>query len=1426
MPYLNEATQMLRADAATNTARGHKFERIMLAALRDHPGEYGPARFTDLWQWNDWPARRTRQHSGDIGIDLVGEQTPEYGGGLCAIQCKFYDDRNKVATSDVDKFLAASDSDEWTARIFVATTDYSRPAEQKLRDARNTEILTGSKLNAWPLDWRELVDRPDQAIYAPSRYTPRPDQRDAVAAVVDGLRRSGRGRLVMPCGTGKSVVALWAAEELCGQGGQALYLVPSISLMDQIMREWAAQCSFRHRYLGVCSDAKVGRKSSDSYASLSELAMPVTTDVQRIVSELKREMPAAMTTVFCTYQSLPKVCEAQQHGGPSFDLVICDEAHRTTGVTEQGDDTGLFTLVHDAEQLKARRRLYMTATQRIYTETAKQRATGDVISMDDESLYGPALYEMKFSHAIDAGLLSDYEVVVIGVAESAYDDLLGPAARNGVEVTAADGKQTTVDFEDMVKLLGCWDALADPATLGPRPDRAVGEVEPGVDPCRRTIAFTNTVRASKQVAAALTTLTQRAVAARSAESTERVSLCLDAHHVEGGMNAFQRSSKLDWLRDSASLGPAEARLLSNARCLSEGVDVPALDAVVFLAPKRSDTDIVQAVGRVMRQAPGKTCGHVVLPVVVPEGQLMHSDEVIEGSDFKQVFRVLRALRSHDERLDVLVNSPRRADRIPMRILDRVVVEDPEDPEWVQERLALSNLLATKIASAVVDHVGDRQYWPSWGRRTATVCKKVQAHLDAAATENHAVQEALVEFAHAIRRTSIPSFRDEDAREMVAQHVVTIPVFDAFFARSQFASRNPVSVHINKLLVQLAAAGVEFDQITQSLADTYQRIAQVISNAEAKEKLDVLRQVYEGFFKAAIPDMVSRLGIVYTPLPVVDFMLKSVDAVCRKELNRGLTDDGVTILDPFTGTGTFIARLLSLCDSDGQPLIDDHDVGRKYRHELQATERVMLPYYIAALQIEEAAATRGVFGRPGEMRGGGYDPFPGITLADTFMSGTPAMQNAARLFHQDQLASGEDVPENSNRARTQETTPIKVIIGNPPWSAGQRSSGDDNPNEEYPEMAQRVRNTYGEKQLTVTGRSGGGNSAGNLYVKALRWASDRLRPLHDDDNAGWVVAFVHPNSLTTATSLAGMRAALRDEFTSIYVVNLRGDAYKSGNEFKLEGDKIFGSGSRNGAQITVLVRNPHVDPACPARLYYAQTPDYASLEEKFQWLASVGDVTSDELTQVPLDERHDWVNLSDGSYQRLMPVCETGRNRGPVAVRDHARGVTTTCDPYVYSFSREDLAERVRRLIDAYETARRIIHGQGEPNRSADRKAIAARVEEVTVNDRLHEIKWTDCLKTTLRRGDVIEFDPARIRECLYRPFTKLWLYEDDRILSSVKTVSAMFPRDQDPASMIVTGGSDNGSPDTVLATGAMPDLNSIGPARGGGGRALGYRRFC
>lgn len=1068
MPHLAEALDRLRADHTGRYQQGRAFEKLIRAALLVNP-QYQD-RFENLWLWSDWPGAE----GGDIGIDLVGELKD---GGLCAVQCKFYQSAS-VSITEVNKFLSNLAGARWKECIFVATGDYSANARRKLEEAA-AHIITVGDLDAWPVgDWRELIERPNQALsWGEERHVPRPHQEEALEAIRAGLfgpNRASRGRVLMPCGSGKSEVGLWAAERNVGLGGRVLYLVPSIALMSQTMRTWSYQRDpdLPHRYLAVCSDTRAARQSEDS--DFTELAVPVTTNAEKIASELKREAPEAMTVVFSTYQSLPVISEAQYLGVPEFDLVICDEAHRTTGVERSGKgEESPFQLVHNPARLQAGRRLFMTATQRIYTSTSKSKG-GEVYSMDDQFLYGPILYQQSFRDAIDAGLLSDYEVVVIAYddrhAIDGYDKYWKEYQEREYQGRTGKVPRTQIlNAEDWVQLVGCWDALADPTTLGVERNRAAG-VYKSDDHCRRAIAFTNTIASSKLVEKHWRAVCDSYRDERGREYRGEQVLSLDIEHIDGKQNAYQRAEKVRWLWD-ADQPERTARVLTNARCLSEGVDIPALDAVLFMAPRQSEVDIVQAVGRVMRRAEGKRRGYIVIPVLVPDGEILQSEQFLRSSAFRQVWRVCRALRAHDERFDASVNTPGLAENLPLRVIDKTSADRSETPDAVQPTL-LDRL--PQIASVLVEQVGDRHYWPSWGKKSAGVYKDVLSEIRRKSRQG-AAAAALASFTKRIQETVIPTFTETDATEMIAQHAVTIPVFDAFFAEHRFAEQNPVSRILHSVMGELQDSGIEFDALIEPLQRSYDRIANVFEDVSedtdpVAAKLQVLQDVYEGFFKAAIPDVVSRLGIVYTPIPLVDFMLKSAEAVCRRHFGLSLSDPGVEILDPFTGTGTFISRLLSLGSANGRPLIADGDVARKYAGELWANDLVLLAYYIATLKIEQAAAERGAFDH-------GYVPFGGIVLRDTLAGAV-----IGRLDYTD---------ANPRRAAEQDQRKIRVIVANPPWSAGQKSAGDDNPNTTRPDLEQQVRDTYGRRHKEVTGRSAGGNAAGNLYVQAFRWASDRL-----------------------------------------------------------------------------------------------------------------------------------------------------------------------------------------------------------------------------------------------------------------------------------------------------------------------------------------------
>ena len=1433
-----EVFRQIRERALNPTEKGRMFEQLMRAAFEVNP-EFD---FEHVWMWNDWPDRTELGYTVDIGVDLVAQRRH---GGRVGVQCKFYRDA-RVATKGINDFLALALNDDFDGSILVSTGQIPKHAATKLIKGR-TKLIDLAELELWPVDWLAGLEDPDAVQWASEPKQPFAHQQEALNGIAKGFQRHRSGTVVMPCGTGKSLVAMWAAEEHAGAGGSVLYAVPSIALMGQTMREWAHNRSVSHDYFGVCSDPSTGRLPKGAAEDLTGVQIPVSTDREDIARRLaEAPRPDEMRVVLTTYHSLPVVADAIEqanqavrsggHGFEPFDLFVLDEAHRTTGIEDAGAKSGRvsgFRLAHDDSRLPALRRLYMTATPRVFTPRLKAKAAKmseeagrdlDSYSMDDETVYGPRFFQMAFSDAIDQGLLTDYRVLVVGKRadsndlSNAYVEVLRTedarrksSARGGL---VAEGYAT--------KLLGVLDALAAPKTVRSDPHRMSGQIAPTTGaPLRSAILFTSTVAKSKLVGEAgkfpeqlgsdhslLSAIADDLRAKSRTEGDAQPVLRIETDHMDGTTRADVRARQLSWLRAaSAAHGPPQdadavgngrgkaegggarqditCRVLSNAKVLSEGVDVPALDAVVFMDPRKSTIDITQAVGRAIRRAEGKELGYIVIPVVVPEGSSMTSEEVLAGSDFSTVWEVVRALRSHDDRVDHWLNGVSTKPPIDVIAPDDgdSDAEDADDADPAVEQLALDlqikQRLEREVFSKMVDLCGDRQMWPTWGKNAAGVCDQVRDRLSGELLAPIEAQQEFETFLTAIRETAGERITYHDAQEMVAQHVVTIPIFDALFADSDFAKENPMSKAMDRLLAALAqhsghidaddAADLAgFDLAEQvfgaelaPLTRAYRTMRSMLSDdITPAQKVDLMRQIYDGFFAHAMEDVTKRLGIVYTPVEIVDFMVRAADAICRKHFGKGLTAEGVHILDPFVGTGTFMHQILTITDADDRPIIRREDLARKYRHELHATELVLLAYYVAALKIEAGMESRDGFDD------GQFQQFENIVYGDTFL------QN-------DAISSGrlEGTEDNTLIAQMQNQLPIRVIISNPPWSSGQDGAQENNENIEYPQIADRVRGTYSSRHREVTGKAPGGNSAGNLYVKAIRWASDRVgdpipKAARRHPNTPGVIAFVHPNSLSTGTALAGMRATLRDEFSDIYVVNLRGDAYKSGEEFKREGAKLFGGGSRNGVQVTFLVSDPErAQPHGSASLNYAEVPEYSDLEAKFDWLASIGVGTGalgDRFTEVPANDRHDWVSLTDGSFEDLpIPLCLTGRDSDMgVAVRRHASDVKTNCDVYVYSFNRDDLIEKARRLIEAYERTRRAIHERNVP------------LDVVTADEEVEDIKWHARLRQAVKANIQIEFDEDRIRPVLYRPFQQLWLYEDDRILSSVKTIAAMFPRDR------------------------------------------------
>ena len=1330
--------------------KGDKFERLMAAYLRTDP--LYKDQYSDVWLWADWPGRDGRP---DTGIDLVAQERDT--GGFCAIQCKFYDPAHTLQRSDIDSFFTASGKAPFTSRLLISTTDkWSRHAEEAL-EAQQIPVarLRVQDLDDSAVDWSQFaLDRPD-SLARKARKTIRPHQQLALDKVKAGFQAGDRGKIIMACGTGKTFTSLKIAERITPVGGLVLFLVPSISLLSQSLKEWTAEAAVPLRAFAVCSDTTVGKKKTNEDLRVHDLAYPATTDAAKLVQAFRippRE--PGLTIIFSTYQSIQVLADAQARGLPDFDLVICDEAHRTTGATLEGEEESHFVRVHDQRFLRARKRLYMTATPRLYNDGTKTKAQEEgavLCSMDDEALYGPEFYRLGFGEAVGAGLLCDYKVMVLAIDEKAVGKTFqGQIADTNNELT----------LDDAVKIVGCWNGLAQrtPAEEG---GKTLGAPRA---PMRRAVAFARSIKDSQKIAKLFGHIVQEYLSGAAEDNTL---LRCEVQHVDGTFNVLKRNERLDWLKDDTRSQGAVCRILTNARCLSEGVDVPALDAAIFLNPRDSVVDVVQSVGRVMRRAEGKEYGYIILPVGIP-AHLTPEEALRDNKKYKIIWQVLQALRAHDDRFKAEVNklelnkSP--SDQIQVigvrgdgldREGDRsrpvqTVLSFPEIGEW-----------RDAIYAKIVQKCGDRRYWESWAGDVAQIAERHKARIEALIEGAHPEHRALFDdFLAGLRKNLNPSITEADAIEMLSQHLITKPVFDALFAGYSFADHNPVSQSMQKMVDLLEGQALEKEttKLTKFYEDVRTR-AQGIDNAEGRQR--VILELYDKFFRTAFPRMAERLGIVYTPVEVVDFILHSAEVALQKHFGAHLADAGVQILDPFTGTGTFIVRLLQ------SGLIKPENLPYKYTHEMHANEIVLLAYYIAAINIESA-----YYAQTGK-----YQAFEGIVLTDTF-----------------QMTEGRDLidtavlPENSERVNRQKRQDIRVIIGNPPYSAQQESENDNNKNLAYPTLDSRIRETYAAQSNAKLVKN-----LYDSYVRAIRWATDRLK------NDG-IIAFVTNGSFLDANNMDGLRKCLTEEFSHLYVFNLRGNQRTSGELSRKEGGKIFGSGSRTPVAITILVKDQaHTGPC--ALLYY-DIGDYLSREDKLAIIQGLHNIDSVPWQTLTPNADGDWINARNPLFETFMPLGSKDDKSARTVFSIYSLGVVTNRDAWAYNFSRSRLEANMSSMIETYnrETARYAQACEGLA------KDVRPEVEAIVDADP-KRISWTRSLKADAKKHKIYGFEQASLAPSMYRPFTKEWLYFNRRFNEMVYQMPRLFPTPEHENMVISATGIGASKAFSALVSDCIPNLH-------------------
>lgn len=1356
---LENVLNSFREENIHNRYQGNRFERLICNYLKTDP--LYAELYSDVWLWSEYPDRGNKP---DTGIDLVAKErgTGEY----TAIQCKFYDPAHVLQKADIDSFFTASGKRPFTKRLIISTTDkWSKHAEDALTNQQiPVSRLRVQDLDESPVDWSRFTpEKPENITLKPKKKL-RKHQEDALGQVRSGFEKASRGKLVMACGTGKTFTALKIAETMVPEGGNVLFLVPSISLISQTLTEWASESVRKMNRFVVCSDPKAGKKKDEEDINTHDLAFPAHTNPRLLAKQIKaiKEIEKKhITVVFSTYQSIEVVAEAQKLGAPEFDLVICDEAHRTTGVERlehNEKEASAFIRIHDQAFIKAKKRLYMTATPRIYDDASKGKAKEadvELYSMDDPAVYGEEFYRLDFSEAVRRGLLSDYKVMVLAVDEKYVN--------KAFQLQLAD-QNNELNLDDVVKIVGCYNGLKK-KTL--RVDGDGGDtIDPS--PMHRAVAFSRSIKDSKKIRDLFANIIKEYEPKVDSDSeTPTDFLHCEVEHVDGKDNALVRNERLQWLKANTAGDGNVCRILSNARCLSEGVDVPALDAVMFLNPRNSVVDVVQSVGRVMRKVEGKQYGYIILPIGIP-ADVPPEVALADNQKYKIVWQVLQALRAHDDRFNAVINqldiNKRRPDQIQIIGVSGETKEgtNGNDPIAIQTTFSFPHLedWENAIFAKIVVKCGSRRYWESWAQDVAKIAERhihrIKALLESSDAE---YRNKFDKFLGGLRKNLNPSISEDDAIEMLSQHLITKPVFDALFENYEFTKHNPVSKTMQRMLDLLEKQSLEKE--TTALEKFYESVrerARGVDNAEGKQRIII--ELYDKFFKAAFPRMAERLGIVYTPIEVIDFIIRSADDILRQEFGVSLTDKDVHILDPFTGTGTFIVRLIQ------SGIIKDADLERKYKDELHANELILLAYYIAAINIEEA-----FHGRTNKA----YEPFEGIVLTDTF-----------QLTEGKGLLEEQMFPDNNKRSRNQQAVDIRVIVGNPPYSVGQGSQNDDNQNLNYPHLNSRIESTYAARSDASNKRN-----LYDSYIRAIRWASDRI-------NDKGIVCFITNGRFIDAGFADGMRKCIADEFTDIYVFNLRGFVKgRVGDDAKKEGGNIFNI--LTGVAITLLVKNP--DKRGDGRIHYFDVGDYVSREEKLQKIRNVGSVSGLNWRLVTPNEQADWINVRDPAFAKFMAMTH-GAGRGIGLFSEWSNGLLTARDAWAYNFSKPAVAKSIRSLILAYnnEVARyqRLVAGKPkdewpDPERVVDKDP--------------KKISWSSSLLPNVARGRKANFNAQMIVPALYRPYQKEWLYFDALMNHRVAQWPKLFPHAGAENLIIVTTAIGARREFSALITNSIPNYH-------------------
>ncbi len=769
--------------------KGSLFEKISKQFLQEHDSAN---EYESIKLWSDWELRGNK---GDRGIDMVITTTSnEY----IAVQCKFH--QNSISLNDISTFLsqlqAGVDEVRFKKGIIISTSNLTRAALEEIEQIRKSKgidivEITEEDFIYSRIDWEKFDPMQTQSeLPLCDKKKPRPHQTEAIKATKEYFSdpKNTRGKLIMACGTGKTYTSLKIMEALDPK--ITLFLAPSIALLSQTFREYAKEKSDPFYASIVCSDDKVGKSKGEDNDDIkfSELPIKPSTRLEDILSVRKKaQKENKRFIIFSTYQSALRIKEAQRMGLNEIDLIICDEAHRTVGAmysSNERDDKNAFTLCHSDENIKAKKRLYMTATPKVYSESSKAKAKEKdnvIYSMDDEEIFGEEIYTLNFSKAIALDLLTDYKVIILAVRKENLSGVTNSVNKKISQLKAEGTKldKKLINNEFVCKIVGTHKGLA-------KQDLIVLDEENKEDhnlqnqydtaPSQRAINFCKSINTSKNIKDSFETIMECYDEELKKKSFKNLTISID--HIDGTMNCKDRLEKLEELN---TFKPNTCKVLSNARCLSEGVDVPALDSIVFFDGKSAMVDIIQAVGRVMRKAKHKKRGYIILPIALEESEIENLDEAVNNTNFKNIWKVIKALRSHDpslvdeatfkEKIKIFGSDDSNNQNDEKTLFDAILLQDLAD--------AMYNVMPTKL--------GDRNYWENFATKTGNIARTLNSRLKDIFEKN---PEIFHGFLDSLRGNIHSNIKEDEALDMIISHIITKPIFDALFGDN---IKNPISI---------------------------------------------------------------------------------------------------------------------------------------------------------------------------------------------------------------------------------------------------------------------------------------------------------------------------------------------------------------------------------------------------------------------------------------------------------------------------------------------------------------------------------------------------------------------------------------------------------------------------------------------------------